>query len=243
MAIIFKNSQIKKEDLALWYDYQIEIGQKLGIKMLPDDDYVILDQLFMNRDKNSFSIGFEGNKILNRWMLTDRFSQENDRVPLRTVLTALLDELAGYDLDGTPHPGRYTRFYASVESARDRIATYIRVTRFFDADRCAELPQFPQPVTFSVLSACLVGGEWPYADDEKTMERLLWSLENRANPTQIYDHFLGREGETAETKILRRLVKICEKYLALSEKVRGDSSELAKQIRAILRYIQHGETR
>ena len=197
------------------------------------DDFAVLDQLFANKDGNSFAIGDESNKILNCWLEIDHASQE-EKVPLRTVLTHLLDELAGHDLDGIPKPGRYARYYSSVDSARDRIASYIRVTRFFDADRRAEIPQ---SMTFSVLSACLVGGEWPYPDEGKTMERLSWALENQANVTQIYDKFLGRDGETAEVKLLRGLKRACERYLDAVEKT-NPASELAKRVRELWRLIQ-----
>jgi hypothetical protein len=194
-----------------------------------------LNQLFADKENNAFQIGHEVNRYLDELVAADQASG-GEQVPLRTVLTHVLDELAGHRLGGIDVPGLYTKHFKGIDSARDRFGAYVRTSRFFTADRLAELP----PITFSLASACIVTGEWPLPDETKTLERLNYALESGCDAAGIYGHFMGRDEETAEAKALRRMVKAMERYLDAVEKT-DPASEIAKQVRALLRFVENGE--
>ena len=196
-----------------------------------DDLYEKLDVLLKSKDKSLFSIGDTANTLLTRMLLEDKFSQE-EQVPLRTVLTALLDDLAGRKDGRVDHAGRFTHYFSSVDSARDRIATYIRVTRFFDDDRRMELPRF---LTFSHFSAIYVGDKarWPHADEAETMKWLNWALTNRASPADIIAARMGRVEESYYERATRQLFAACGKFLLHYE---GGEPELFKLVKGLVNY-------
>ena len=196
-----------------------------------EDLYEKLDVLLKSKDKSLFCIGDTSNMLLTRMLLEDKFSQE-ERVPLRTVLTALLDDLAGRKEGRVDRAGRFTHYFSSVDSARDRIATYIRVTRFFDDDRRMELPRF---LTFSHYSAIYVGDKanWPHADEAETMKWLNWALDNKASPAEIIAARMGRVEESYYERARRHVFDACSRFILHYE---SGEPELYKLVRAIAEY-------
>jgi hypothetical protein len=192
---------------------------------------VNLDELFSCREQDTFALGDALNDELDKLVAQERVAQKEE-VQLRPVLTHLLDELAGHVIDGVETPGLYTHHFRGIASARDRMGCYLRTSRFFTPDRLAELP----PISFSLASACVVIGDWPSADEKRTMERLNYALETGCNADGLYTHFMGRDSETAEKKAERSMIRAIERWLGVMEK--GKQNETTKMARGFLRFVR-----
>lgn len=191
--------------------------------------YERLDVSLKSKDSSLFDIGDTANELLNEMIVDETVSKEGEKTPLRTVLTALLDDLAGSSHNNEDISGMFTHYFGSIGGARDRIATYIRVCRFFDPDRRAELPTF---LKFSHYSAIYTGDRenWPNADEEKTMGWLNWALEHRASPQEIYAEKMGRERQSLVERARARIVRACEKFIFYYEGGDKEFFDLVRQL-------------
>lgn len=130
-------------------------------------DFSEVLRLYSDSDRNALQIGWEINALVQDRMAEEAASGE--KPPLRTVLTAILDELVGDEQT----PGPVAAFHSSIQSARNTNSDRARVCRHFTADRCAELRG---KWTFANLRSAYVPGDWPEADAEATERNVAAAL-------------------------------------------------------------------
>jgi hypothetical protein len=155
------------------------------------------------------AISFEFGWVANDYMSS--VALEELDVPFRTVLSECLAELAE----------RY-KPYMVKNTLTDRV----KVTRFFTRERVKSIPGSP---SYNHVRACFVMGDWPDADEDATLQRVGWAVENGwPTPDTIRQQF---GASNPDDNLIERAKQICARVANIT-----DDEILRSLCRAVANY-------
>jgi hypothetical protein len=167
-------------------------------------------EAYQAKDRNRLEIGWAALEEIEQRIQNDK--EAGITSPRRTALSEILEELSV----------EFSSYHASQTACRSYIRDSVRLGRFFVPERVEELK--PYKLTTGHLLACTVAGEWPDCNEEETRRLLDWTIENKASPSEIWDHRREEEKKLSEEeKTARKVIKAAEKYLEITSSENGFS--------------------
>jgi hypothetical protein len=173
---------------------------------------ITLLEAYAAKDRNRLDIGYAALSEIESRLEEDKRAGLTS--PPRTALSAILEQLSE----------EFASYHASQSACRSYIRDSVRMARYFDPDKIAELEKYK--LTTSHLLACIRGDTWPECNEEETKVLLNWAIDNKASPSDIWDHRRQGEVELSDVeKAKRRLLSALTHYLDTTAVVLGYTEE------------------